>query len=74
MLAAYGARAAGDYRARAAQIAQHHRERLAQSRFKYAEKLQLRAGRIGQRPEQIEDGADTQFPPHRRHMLHAGMV
>ena len=41
---------------------------------KHAEELPLHAGRVGERAEQIEDGARAELDPRRPDMLHRGVM
>src|ERR1700686_3719583 len=42
--------------------------------MKHAQQLVRRAGRIGQRSEDIEDGSDAELLAHRRRMLHRAVM
>src|SRR5438132_557051 len=52
-----------DERALRAELAQHRDHPLAQGRRRDAEQLPLHAGRVGQRPEDVEDRADPDLTP-----------
>ena len=53
-----------------AQALQHPHLDADQVDVEHAHQLVLRAGRIGERPEDVEDGAHAELLAHRRGMLH----
>ena len=57
----------------AAQLAQHARQRLGQRRVINSGQLVSGAGRVSERPEDVEDGALFQFAPRSDCVLHGGM-
>ena len=57
-----------------AEIFQHLRHRLDPMPRKHADHLALDAGRVGQRSQQIEDGAGAELDPGRPDVLHRRMM
>ena len=56
------------------QSLQHAHENADQVRMKHAQQLVWRAGGIGQRAEDIEDGPDAELLAHRRRVLHRAVM
>ena len=57
-----------------AEVLQHLRQRLHPLPREYADHLPLDAGRIGQRPQQVEDGSGGEFDAGRADILHRRMM
>jgi hypothetical protein len=53
---------------------QNLRDRLDPFLSEHADNLKFGAGRIGKRPEQIEDGARAKLGPDGGHMAHGGVM
>ena len=58
----------------AAELAQHFGDRLHPVRREDADELALGAGRVRQRPEQIEDGARAELDAGRPDMAHGAVI
>src|SRR4051812_22569134 len=74
MTDAAAARATHDHGAEASEIAQNGRKLFTQIRIEDAQQLVRSMGWIGERSEQIENGAHAQFTPDGCDMFHAGMM
>ena len=66
--------AVGHPNALGAEIAQDFRHRFEPCGGEHADQLALDPGRIGERPEKIEQRARAEFDPRRPHVAHRGMM
>ena len=57
-----------------AQIGQNLGQRLHQSRVVHAQKLHRGVCRIRQGPQNIKNTSDADLTPHRRRILHGGVI
>ena len=57
-----------------AQISQNLGQRLHQSRVVHAQKLHGGVCRICQGPQNVENASDADLTPHRRRILHGGVI